>query len=247
VIIDFLLVMDVLHIKLLFMKKVITFSSILLMIFFISSGFHQNRIKLKDDNLVNKYFSSEEIKELSIILNFVDSHILEGKVEDTKLLNSFKRKWRESVKKVVSKGACCNTIFTVKEELDVLENISPELFNKIFRFGFWVYNNDSTDSRQVIHNRIRETDLFSLIADMAQSKDYIKEYYDNVRSAGDQKPSLSSFFYYKSNYNYDFNLDRVRLVLALDLFVINIKQLNYNENPLLKKRFEEIVWSKQKK
>lgn len=228
------------------MKKMITFFSILMMIFIISSGFHQNRIKLKDDNLVNKYFSSEEIKELSIILNFFDCHVLEGRVEDSKLLNSFKRKWRESVKKVEYKGACCNTIFTVKEELDVLENISPELFNKIFSFGFWVYNNDSTDSRQVIHNRIMKTDLFSLIADMAQSKDYIKDYYDNVRSAGYQKPSLSPFFYYKSNYNYDFNLDRVRLVLALDLFVLNIKQLNYKEKPLLKKRFEEIVWSKQK-
>jgi len=228
------------------MKKMITFSGILLMIFIISSDFHQNRIKLKDDNLVNKYFCSEEIKELSIILNFFDSHILEGRVEDTKLLNSFNKKWRKSVKEVVNKGACCNTIFTVKEELDVLENIPPELFNKIFSFGFWVYNNDSTDSRQVIHNRIRETDLFSLIADMAQSKDYIKDYYDNVRAAGDQKPSLSPFFYYESNYNYDFNLDRVRLVLALDLFVMNIKQLNYKDKPLLKKRFEEIVWSKQK-
>lgn len=231
------------------MSKFIPFITILVFIpsFLVQMNSCQNRVELEEDDLIKKHFSSQEIKELEKILSFVDKRILSAEISDREIsdreiCNLYQDKWWKRRNQIVPSGF---NFIDLEEQLKLFEKISPKLFNKLWAFDFCLTKNNGSKGKREIHNNIISTIEIQLLEEMADNSGYMKKTYDNYRGAGSQSPSLCAFFYPKWKDDFDFHLDRVRLILSIDLLIFNIERINHIQEPKLENKFEQIIKNKR--
>ncbi len=110
------------------MKKTTYILILLMSVSFLCNCKSTEYKRLEDDNLVKKYFSKNEIKDLRTILNFFENEISEGCDKNTRIC------FEEYLKKAGTKYLNNDLGINEKKQEYILENISDSLFDKIWYY-----------------------------------------------------------------------------------------------------------------
>jgi hypothetical protein len=195
---------------------------ILTILIFITFGCnHDQSISLSSDPIVNEYFNSEEVKNLSKILKFFETQITDS-LENNSIKNSYARFFENLEPAMKQDEININISFEYQNRL--FEEIDSSLFKEI-----WYYRKDFhpilKDTIRSIHYNWKGK-YFNFLHAVSEKDTSFESYFEDF-TLGDISPSLLAYSMMNNN-TYNLDLDRTRLIVAINFLTFN-EQLRLEE------------------
>lgn len=175
---------------------------------------------LGKDNLIKRYFSNEEVSEISDLILFFENNLKED-TKENKLDNIYKSFYLTSLKKRDSGITYLGMDRRKKEQLPLF-NISKPLFNKIWSYGFEFKDKDTIKSVFIDPSK----QYVKFLDSLGTNYSYINDYSKSIKNTYDISPHEA--FVFLNNYK-NINLDDPKI-----RFFIAIHYITLFENSLTK-------------
>jgi hypothetical protein len=158
--------------------------------------------------LVQKYFSQNEIKELTHIISFVDSLVLANNKYTN--IDSAYHYYLDTQYKLLNTGKLVNVAFDEELKYDLLFNIDSSLFEKIWiksTYSEIVKTKDTVlyKPKNMCHIELNIGGCYmDLLRDLGIRNANYKDIYESCKVAGGLSASLfTSFVYQNKKYNFE--------------------------------------------
>jgi hypothetical protein len=179
----------------------------------------QSPISLKDDMYVNDIFNNKEISELEGLINALEMEVInDGESKD---IHQSYLTYIENMK------------LPDEEPIISFEKMDTNLFHKIWEYRY-VHPPGINDSLKTIYIN-RDGVYFEFLANVAKNDSTANQYFLHFEELADFHPLILIDGSKKHLKKLDFNLDRNKLILAINLFYYNeamrLQELNRKKYP----------------
>ena len=201
---------------------------ILFLLILIQGCSNEKSVLLSNDPIVNEYFNEKEIQELNEILVFFENEMTFTTSSDS--INDMYEMFFTNLQLEENKP-----IISFEKQKNFIADLNPKLLNELWylELEYVPYLNDTV---QLIRFPWKGKYFEFLLAASEKDKG-IEKYFDDFTAMRAMSPTVLAYsmkYYKENNLTYDLNIERNRLIIAINYLIYN-EQLRLEDTQRKKK------------
>ncbi len=186
---------------------------------------------MRSDNLMAKFFTNDELKDLAKIVDFFESQMCKSEGKNQSSKDCYKG-FVEKDSTLYMKGSF-HTFIDYKEQKNLYKNIDSIFFNDLWFEGEETrfYGEEKPYKYNSYSLKIYDSKYFKFVKEISNENKIVSEYIESVEIANDfssHSPLVFLSYYYN---RYNFKDVKIRLIYAFYYLNINESYINrYNQS-----------------